>query len=144
APRAPPRGRERGRRPFMSLMDLIAQAGGSSAAERLGARAGLSPEQTQSAMAALTPSLAGGFRRQVEGGQLERTLATAKPGAEDAADEEAASRGNDILGQIFGSKDVSRSVAQDASAKTGIGVDQLKAFLPMLASLAAGALSSNA
>lgn len=50
-------------------------------------------------------------------------------------------RGNNVLGQIFGSKDVSRTVAQSASAKTGLDPSLLKRMLPMLAMLAAGYLA---
>jgi hypothetical protein len=48
------------------------------------------------------------------------------------------------LGHLFGSKDVSRQVANGAAAKTGIGADVLKRMLPMLASLAMGALAQRA
>jgi hypothetical protein len=40
--------------------------------------------------------------------------------------------GNDVLGQIFGSKDVSRTVAQNAASQTGLSPDVLKKMLPML------------
>ncbi len=41
--------------------------------------------------------------------------------------------GNDILGQIFGSKDVSRGVAEEVAGSTGISSDVLKRMLPILA-----------
>lgn len=41
--------------------------------------------------------------------------------------------GNDILGQIFGSKDVSRGVAEEVAGSTGISSDILKRMLPILA-----------
>src|SRR5690606_21671019 len=47
-------------------------------------------------------------------------------------------KGNDVLGQIFGSKDVSRTVAQDAAARSGLDASVLKKMLPMLAMLVAG------
>ena len=47
-------------------------------------------------------------------------------------------KGNDILGGIFGSKDVSRSVARDASAQSGVSPDLLKKMLPILAMVVAG------
>ncbi|ANU07484.1 DUF937 domain-containing protein [Paraurantiacibacter namhicola] len=43
------------------------------------------------------------------------------------------SPGNDILGQIFGSKDVSRGVAEEVAGSTGISSDILKKMLPILA-----------
>jgi hypothetical protein len=51
--------------------------------------------------------------------------------------------GNGILGHILGSKDVSRQVAAQASARTGIGADVLKQMLPMVATLAMGALAKQ-
>jgi len=51
--------------------------------------------------------------------------------------------GNKILGHLLGSKEVSRSVAADAAASTGIDVGLIKKALPMLAGLAMGALSKS-
>jgi hypothetical protein len=51
---------------------------------------------------------------------------------------EACSRGNGVLGKIFGSKEVSRTVSQDAAARTGLDSGLLKKMLPMLAMLVAG------
>jgi hypothetical protein len=50
-------------------------------------------------------------------------------------------RGNDVLGQIFGTRDVSRTVAQDAAARTGLDPMLLKKMLPILAMLVAGYLA---
>ena len=47
-------------------------------------------------------------------------------------------RGNQILGQLFGSKDGSRAVAADAAAQSGVEPTLLKRMLPILAMLAAG------
>jgi hypothetical protein len=51
--------------------------------------------------------------------------------------------GNDVLGQIFGSKDVSCSVAQSACAQTGLDAGMLKQMLPMLAMLVAGYMAKQ-
>lgn len=127
----------------MALLDIITQAGGSAAIEQIGARVGLTPAQTRSAAAALLPALAGGMKRQSGNADLGGLLGRSglAPGA--APTDDTASLGNQILGQIFGSKDVSRSVAAKAAESTGIGADQLKALLPLLASLSAGALASK-
>lgn len=52
--------------------------------------------------------------------------------------------GNDILGNIFGSKDVSRSVAGEVAAMTGLDEDMLKKMLPILAMAAAGYMAKQA
>ncbi len=52
--------------------------------------------------------------------------------------------GNDILGSIFGSKDVSRSVAGEVAALTGIDEGMLKKMLPILAMAVAGYMAKEA
>ncbi len=53
-------------------------------------------------------------------------------------------QGNDILGNIFGSKDVSRSVAGEVASMTGIDEGILKKMLPILAMAAAGYMAKQA
>lgn len=53
-------------------------------------------------------------------------------------------QGNDILGNIFGSKDVSRSVAGEVSAITGIDEGILKKMLPILTMAVAGYMAKEA
>jgi hypothetical protein len=52
-------------------------------------------------------------------------------------------RGNDVLGQIFGSKDVSRTVAQNAASRSGLAPSLLQKMLPMLAMLVAGYMAKQ-
>jgi hypothetical protein len=47
-------------------------------------------------------------------------------------------QGNDVLGQIFGSPEVSRTVAQHAAAQSGLDASLLKKMLPLLAMLVGG------
>jgi len=51
--------------------------------------------------------------------------------------------GNDILGHIFGNKDVSRHVAKKAAKKTGLSDSLLKKMLPIVATMVMGALSKG-
>lgn len=53
-------------------------------------------------------------------------------------------KGNQILGQLFGSKDGSRAVAAEAAAQSGIEPSLLKKMLPILAMVAAGYLMKQA
>jgi len=103
-------------------------------------RFGLTHDQAAGAADALLPAIMGGFQKQMQaGGGLGAMLGmlggsglfggTQEPQALDA------DQGNEVLGQIFGSKDVSRAVAQDASARTGLDVSLLKQMLPVLVSL---------
>jgi hypothetical protein len=106
----------------------------------IGQQFGLTPEQTRAAFDALTPVVASGVRRsaQSENG-LQDILSSALNGnhAGDTAS------GNDVLGQIFGSKDVSRGVAQQLSATSGIGAAVLKQLLPIVASIVMGQVAKK-
>jgi len=128
----------------MQITDILAQMGGLQSMAR---ELGVSEDQASSGAAALAPAILGGFKKQAQaqpagieglggllaqlggGGLLDNVLA---PQPTDIG------RGNDVLGQIFGSKDVSRAVAQDAAAQSGLSPDLLKRMLPMLAMLVAG------
>ena len=52
--------------------------------------------------------------------------------------------GNDILGNIFGSKDVSRSIAGEVASMTGLDEGLLKKMLPILAMAVAGYMAKQA
>jgi hypothetical protein len=108
--------------------------------------------QAASAIGALLPALQGGLRNSAQQGGFESLLGAMTGGgfsqyAEDPslmAVPETTQQGNDILGQLLGSKDVSRQVAASASAQTGIGADVLKQMLPLVATMLMGNLSSRA
>ncbi len=106
----------------------------------IGQQFGLNEEQTRAAFDALAPVVASGMRRsaQSETG-LQDILNAALNGNQNA---DAAS-GNEILGQIFGSKDVSRGVAQQLSATSGIGAAVLKQLLPIVASIVMGQVAKK-
>ena len=53
-------------------------------------------------------------------------------------------KGNQILGQLFGSKDGSRAVAASAAAQSGVEPSLLKKMLPILAMVAAGYIMKQA
>jgi hypothetical protein len=95
---------------------------------------GLSPDQANAAVGALLPAVLGGIQKTEEGGGLGQ-LGQIVSGM--GAPEQDVDSGNTILGQIFGSKDVSRQVASHASTQTGISDTILKAMLPVIAGLVA-------
>ena len=133
----------------MQITDLLGQTGGlQSIAKELG----VSESQAASGAAALTPAILGGFKRQAQaqpsgleglggllgklggGGLLDDVLSPQPTNV---------NRGNEVLGQIFGSKDVSRTVAQNAAANTGLSPDILKKMLPMVAMLVTGYMAKQ-
>jgi hypothetical protein len=106
----------------------------------LASQFGLSPEQANAAVGALLPAVLGGIQKSEEGGGLGQ-LGQIVSGM--GAPEQDVDSGNNILGQIFGSKDVSRQVATHASAQTGISDTILKAMLPVVAGLVAQQVSKK-
>ena len=133
----------------MQITDILSQMGGiQSMAKELG----VSEKQAVSGAEALLPAILGGFKKQAQtrpdgleglggllgqlggGGLLDDVLA---PQPTDL------SQGNNVLGEIFGSKDVSRTVAQNAASKTGLDLSVLKKMLPMLAMMVAGFIAKQ-
>jgi len=128
----------------MQAQDLLNQIGGVSSVAR---ELGISDQQASQGAAALLPAILGGFKKQaqaqpngVEGlmGMLGRFGGAGLLDDVLGSQPTNVNRGNDVLGQIFGSKDVSRAVAQTAAGRTGLDPTLLKRMLPMVAMLAAG------
>jgi hypothetical protein len=102
----------------------------------IGRQFGLNETQTRAAVEALTPVVAAGMRRNgPSAGGLEDIIRSITQGGAPEETDAATSQGNDILGQIFGSKEVSRGVANELSASSGIGSSILKKMLPIIASI---------
>ena len=106
----------------------------------IGQQFGLTPEQTRAAFDALTPVVASGVRRTA---QSETGLQDILNSALNGNRQLDTASGNDVLGQIFGSKDVSRGVAQQLSATSGIGAAVLKQLLPIVASIVMGQVAKK-
>lgn len=130
----------------MRITDLLQQAGGFDAIAR---DLGVNPGDAARGADALLPAVLGGLKKQAQGaggieglggllgqlgggGLLDNVLAGVPTDV---------SRGNEVLGQIFGSRDVSRAVAQDAATRSGLDPALLRKMLPMVAMLAAGFLA---
>src|SRR5688572_26798100 len=131
----------------MQLDDLLAQTGGLGNIAR---ELGISEQQAQAGAAALLPAILGGFAKQAQpagadglggllgqlggGGLLDNVLS---PQPTDI------NQGNNVLGNLFGTKDVSRAVAQHAAAQSGVEPSLLRKMLPMLAMLVVGYLAKR-
>jgi hypothetical protein len=102
----------------------------------IGRQFGLNEEQTRAAVEALTPVVAAGMRRSGNsGGGLNDIIKSITENGLQNDTGAATSQGNDILAEIFGNKDVSRGVANELSATSGIGASILKKMLPIIASI---------
>jgi len=128
----------------MQITDLLAQMGGLDSMSR---ELGVDRQQAATGIEALLPAILGGLKKQAQaqpggieglGGLLGQLGGGSLLDDVLAPEPTHVEKGNDVLGQIFGSKDVSRTVAQDAAQRSGLDPSLLKKMLPMLAMLVAG------
>jgi len=118
----------------------------------LGRQFGLNEAQTRAAFEQLAPVVAAGIRRNNQTddglGNLLKALQAGNHGhyADDPSAlqfDQVADDGNAILGRVFGSKDVSRGVANQAADLTGVGSAVLKKMLPVIAAIIMGQLAKG-
>ena len=101
----------------------------------IGQQFGLTPEQTKAAFDALAPVVAAGMQRNGNAGGGLSDIIEAMTKSQSGGTSALTKHGNDVLGEIFKTKDVSRGVADEVSATTGIGPAILKKMLPVIASI---------
>jgi hypothetical protein len=133
----------------MDLFDIMQQAGGGKAFQAMASQYGLQPDQVQSAMEAFMPAFSTGLQRNTADpmGFLKfmQAISTGQhanyfDNPQSALSGLGIDEGNAILGHLFGSKDVSRAVASQVNAATGISQSILKQMLPAIASMVLGGL----
>lgn len=136
------------------LSNILQRTGGISA---IAMQLGIAPGLAEAGANALLPAIVGGFSKQATSadggadggagglggligmlGGLGGTDLAANVLGHEPTD---TSKGDQVLGQIFGSKNVSRTVATHAAGQTGIDPALLKKMLPILAMLVGGYLS---
>jgi len=136
----------------MDFLNLLKAAGGENSLGQIGDMLGLENSQTQDVVGALAPALMRGLEQQTEsGGGLDALQNALNSGNHQRyIDEpelmqatETRDDGNGILGHLFGSRDVSRNVAAQAAAETGVDASLIRKALPLVAGLAMGALSKQ-
>ena len=137
----------------MNILESIMSAGNGAALRQIGSQVGLNDAQTTAALSALVPALSAGVRHNAQTPDGLSGLIGALTGGnhqryvDDPAvlgQPESVADGNGILGHILGSKDVSRRVAAEAGAQTGLSPDVKKRMLPLVATLVMGAMSRQA
>ncbi|MFJ5369554.1 DUF937 domain-containing protein [Bosea sp. CER48] len=137
---------------MMNLFDIMQSAQNGRAVPNLAQQYGLSMQQTQAALDALLPAFSMGLQRQTQDpfafGALAQMM-TASPYARffEAASAGiptgAQSAGNDVLSQLFGSREVSQAIAAQAAATSGVSQAILKQMLPVIAAMLMGGLSKS-
>jgi len=136
----------------LNITDLLFDKSNSDAISEFGKNFGVNDSQAKDAISSLAKSLSRGLGQNT---QNERGMG----GLFDALNsgnhsryvddpsilgrKETTNEGNDILGHIFGNKDVSRHVAKRASKETGLSGSLLKKMLPVVASMVMGALGKK-
>ncbi|RWH73358.1 DUF937 domain-containing protein [Mesorhizobium sp.] len=132
-----------------SLFDIFAQAQNGAGMQALAQQYGLSMQQTQAAVQALLPAFSQGLQRNTADPYGMGAFMTAMASGQHAKYFEDATRafspqgideGNGILGHLFGSKDLSRAVANQAAQATGLSQQVLQQMLPAMASMMMGGL----
>ena len=132
---------------MFDMFELIRRTQGGGAFDAIARAYGMTPEQMRAATAALTPAFAQGFQRQTQSDAAARRLhelmgaeayARAFEAQAAALDPSAKSAGEDALGALFGSKEVSRAVAAQAAATSGVQADIIRKVMPVLTSVLIG------
>ena len=128
-----------------NLYDILDSAHDGEAIAVLGREFGLTPAQTQSAVAALLPAISSGLKQStstVDGlGNLfavmgqQQDLHPMYDDPDTAFGSEGLAAGNDALSVIFGSPDASRQVVDQAQRFSGVSSSILKKLLPVLAGI---------
>ena len=105
----------------MQISDVLAQTGGFQSIAR---ELGIEEQQAQTGADALLPAILGGFQKQARSGDAggigELLAQMGGGGLMDqvlAPEPTNAAAGDAVIGQIFGSRDVSRAVAQNAGRR---------------------------
>ena len=145
----------------MNINQMLEQTG---AVEAISRELGVDPATAEAGATALLPSILSSFQNPVAASQG-GTAGSAFPGLGGlgglfgtigglgggglldnvtSSEPTEVNKGNEILGQLFGSKDGSRAVAASAAAQSGVEPSLLKKMLPILAMVAAGYVMKQA
>lgn len=134
---------------MMALFDMLNNAQNGGAMNEIAGKFGLDQSQMSSAMEALMPAFSTGLKRNTATPdatmQFMKALSSGNhaqyfENAAKAYSPEGVADGNNILGHLFGSKDVSRAVAAQAEAASGVGQDVIKQLLPIIATTLMGGM----
>jgi hypothetical protein len=133
----------------MNLNDIIQAAQGGQGVANLGAQFGLTPEQAQAAVQALTPAFSTALQRvasdpsglagivsHLASGVHQDSFTGADPAA-------AATNGGAALSQIFGSSQIASQIAAHASSASGVDAQTIQQMMPALASMLLGGLAHS-
>ena len=133
----------------MNLNDIIQAAQGGQGVANLATQFGLTPDQAQAAVQALTPAFSTALQKVTSDpsglsgivGHLASGLHQASfTGSDPAA---AATTGNAALNQIFGSSQIASQIAAHASSASGVDAQTIQKMMPAVASMMLGGLAHS-
>ncbi|MCB1455407.1 MAG: DUF937 domain-containing protein [Nitratireductor sp.] len=134
---------------MLPLMEMLTQGANGQMVDQIARQYQLSRTQAQQAMEALLPAFSQGLKRNVsDPAGMMKLMAALSAGNHgqfhdnpaQAFSPQGLQEGNQILGELFGSKDLSRAVAANAAQVTGLSQSILKSLLPALAPMIMGGL----
>ncbi len=135
----------------MSLLKMLMDAQGGQGLGQLARQIGMDESQAGGLAGMLGPAISQGAKRRAQAGGLEQVLNQLRgegqasyldnPAA--AAEPEARAQGEQFLEQIFGDRQASNELAAEASNRTGIDLDTVMKFLPVMAAMMQGAMQKN-
>ncbi len=136
----------------MNMLDILRGAQGGNGIDNLASQFGLGRDETEKVLQQVLPAMSAGFKqrtqnpdglesmlRKIQGTDYEDVYEDPTTLQQDATK----ARGDQVLAEVFGSKDVSRAVAQKAEFASGIGGTVIKAMLPMIASMVLGGMQKK-
>lgn len=134
---------------MIPLFDMLTNAQNGSAMKEIAEKFGLDQSQMNSALEAIMPAFSNGLKRNTSSpdamGQFMKALSSGNhsqyfESAASAFAPQGVEDGNNILGHLFGSKEVSRAVAAQAEAASGVGQNIIKQLLPVIANTLMGGM----
>jgi hypothetical protein len=137
---------------MIDWFDMMRRAQGGQAFDNLARQFGLTADQARTAALAVLPAFAMGLQRNVTQSSATPDLFRAMLGpfatfwesAAQAYTPQARQQGQQLLDRLFDNDEVSRRVAQQAAAFSGVGVDVMQQMLPLIAGILAGGLARMA
>jgi hypothetical protein len=132
---------------LVNLFDIVRQAQSGSAMDNLSRQFGLDPDQTQRAMEALLPAFSLGLQRSMANPNLFAPLLEMMASGRYAPFFDGTgqgslmqSSGQQVLDRLFGSNELSRQIASQASSMTGVAAQVLQQMMAPLAAILMGGL----
>ena len=138
---------------MLPLYEMMMQAQNGEAMRVMARQFGLDEDQAARAMEALMPAFSTGLKRNATNPytMFDFWQAFADPGhtqyfenLSKAFTPKGVDEGNHILGQLFGSKEISRAVAYQAAQFSGLSQEILKQMMPVIAASMMGGLYKQA